>query len=131
MDEVPAFCAGDREGIATMKLCLAICVLAVSLYSGMADAHGRGGRGGGHLGLWIGAPIVIGAPYYYYPPPYYRYGPPVVREYSYEPAPSPPVVVTPQSSTWYYCRDSRAYYPYVHECPGGWDSVPARPPEGE
>lgn len=116
-----------------MKLCLVIGALVLAPFFGAAEAH-AGGRhhGGAHLGLWIGAPIVIGAPYYYpYPPAYYRYGPPVVREYVYEPAPPPPVVVAPPSPTWYYCRESRTYYPYVHECPGGWDSVPARPPEGE
>lgn len=112
----------------TMKLCLVICALVLAPFSGLAEAHGRS-HGGARLGLWIGAPIVLGAPYYYpSPPAYYRYGPPV-REY--EPAPPPPVVVTPPAPTWYYCRESRAYYPYVQDCPGGWDSVPARPPEGD
>jgi hypothetical protein len=39
---------------------------------------------------------------------------------------------TPQESApagvWYYCPDSKAYYPYVKECPGGWQTVPAEPP---
>jgi hypothetical protein len=32
------------------------------------------------------------------------------------------------SDVWYYCPDSRAYYPYVRKCPGGWETVPAVPP---
>jgi hypothetical protein len=121
-----------------MKIWITICCVALSSFSGMAEAggghHHGGWHGGSSVGVWIGAPIVFGAPYYYppsyYPYPYYRYGPPVVREYVYEQPASPPVVVAPQSPTWYYCRESRAYYPYVHECPGGWDSVPAQPPAG-
>jgi len=28
-----------------------------------------------------------------------------------------------QSSYWYYCAESKTYYPYVKECPGGWQRV--------
>jgi hypothetical protein len=34
------------------------------------------------------------------------------------------------SDLWYYCPDSKAYYPYVRECPKGWQTVPAQPPSG-
>jgi len=36
-----------------------------------------------------------------------------------------------QASSWYYCNDTRAYYPYVRECPSGWQKVipQATPPE--
>lgn len=145
--------AGVAKGAAMKKLItIWICCVASLLVAGVAEAggkkyYGRGYHGGGYHGggwrggVWIGAPIVIGAPYYY--PPYYypyypsypypyRYGPPVVREYIYEqPAQrQAPTVVAPQTPTWYYCRESKAYYPYVNECPGGWDSVPAKPPAG-
>jgi len=48
------------------------------------------------------------------------------------PAPPPPQPVAPpqaaQSGTdWYWCEASRAYYPYVQSCAGGWRAVPARP----
>ncbi len=34
-----------------------------------------------------------------------------------------------QQSFWYWCNDSRAYFPYVRECPGGWQPVvPQSPP---
>jgi hypothetical protein len=29
----------------------------------------------------------------------------------------------PAQVWWYWCNDSRAYYPYVKECPGGWQRV--------
>jgi FKBP-type peptidyl-prolyl cis-trans isomerase FkpA len=28
-----------------------------------------------------------------------------------------------QASFWYYCSDAKAYYPYVRECPSGWQQV--------
>ena len=31
---------------------------------------------------------------------------------------------------WYYCAATRGYYPYVKECPGGWQKVPPAPPPG-
>lgn len=85
---------------------------------------------------YAGSTIVFGSlwypfgyPYYGYPYwgyPYYAYPPAV-----YEPLPeySSSATAQPPSATWYYCRDSKTYYPYVSECPGGWESVPATPPE--
>jgi len=78
----------------------------------------------------------------YHPPPpgpWYWGPPPVVLPPVYvEPAP-PPVVVLPQQAPapapaqevpgyWFYCEESKAYYPYVTTCPGGWKKVPATPP---
>jgi hypothetical protein len=40
----------------------------------------------------------------------------------------PPVVVQPSPHYWYYCDASRAYYPYVQHCPGGWRQVLPTPP---
>ena len=28
--------------------------------------------------------------------------------------------------TWYYCDDTRSYYPYVKSCSSGWRPVPAQ-----
>lgn len=108
--------------------CLALTLLAVPP---LAAAHG-------HVGIGVG--VRIGGPYYgygpgwygrpyYYPPAYYYggyydpayyYGPPAVV---YE----PPVVTVQQapSAYWYYCPPARAYYPYVGECPSGWQAVAA------
>ena len=98
----------------------------------------RGGHGGGglhhtahvrgHVGVFIGPGWY--PPYYYYPPPYYYpYAAPVVA--------APPTYVeqgAPQASApamssgyWYYCSGSGAYYPYVKDCPGGWQQVAPQP----
>ncbi|RAR57837.1 hypothetical protein C7401_11456 [Paraburkholderia unamae] len=35
----------------------------------------------------------------------------------------------PELAYWYYCDAPQGYYPYVRACPGGWQKVPARPPD--
>ena len=72
----------------------------------------------------------FGYPYYaapwYYPGPAYYPAPIVVQQ-------QPQVYVeredaAPQTQNyWYYCADSKTYYPYVKECPAGWQRVPATP----
>ena len=39
------------------------------------------------------------------------------------PTPPPP----PGGQWWYLCDSPRGAYPYVRECPGGWERVPAVP----
>jgi FKBP-type peptidyl-prolyl cis-trans isomerase len=37
-----------------------------------------------------------------------------------------------QASSWYYCNDAKAYYPYVRKCPSGWlQVVPSTAPPGQ
>jgi hypothetical protein len=86
-----------------------------------------------HFGLFVGAPGFWydpwPAPYPYYPYSYY-YPPAVVVQSS------PPVYIerdgdnaAPGSSDyWYYCADAQRYYPYVKQCPGGWQRVTPHPP---
>lgn len=45
-------------------------------------------------------------------------------------APAPTAPTAPQSGYWYYCAESRVYYPYVNQCPGGWQRVSPQPPSG-
>jgi hypothetical protein len=101
--------------------------LILALASGSALAHGRHG-GRVHLGFHFGFPGWY-APWYYAPAPVYYYpSPPVVVQPS-----SPPVyiersdVVPEGPGTWYFCRESNTYYPYVKQCAGGWTRVPAQP----
>ena len=70
-----------------------------------------------------------GSPHY---SPYYAY-PPVVSTvpvappvYIQQAAPQP--VPQPQADYWHYCRNPEGYYPYVKECPGGWQQVAPTPP---
>ena len=113
-------------------------------YRGDGGYHGGGG-GHGRVGVFIGAPLFWGLDYSYpyfpysypypypypsYPYPYYYppYGPsatlpPVYVEQGNEEAAPPP-----QSGYWYYCANPPGYYPYVQECPGGWQRVAPQPP---
>jgi hypothetical protein len=104
-----------------------------ALASGSALAqrggHGYGWGGGPHWGISIGVPLFWPG-YYggYYPYPYAYPGavaaPPVgyVEQGYVQPAPAQP------QGEWYYCAESKSYYPYVRECPGGWQRVPTQPP---
>ena len=112
------------------KAFLGIALLAALAAAGEAAAGPRI-----VFGLHFGVPL-YGHPYHYYYPPYY-YPPPV---YYYPPPPSviyapPPTIEsapapTVSDSSWFYCAESRGYYPYVRECPGGWERVPPSPPPG-
>jgi hypothetical protein len=108
-----------------MKLAVAICaVLALATL----DAEAGGGRGGGggrghaasggtaghpfpHRGptrVFVGTTFVGWSSAYpgmYFGPGYYA-----------------PAVAAPVAY-WYYCEAAAAYYPYVQNCPGGWELV--------
>jgi len=109
-----------------MKRVILLMVLAVA--SGSALAGGGHGHSRVFLGFNFGFPGWY-APYYYYPPPAYYYPPAPV--YVQPPAPTQYVEqsdTVPQGpGTWYFCRESNTYYPYVKQCPGGWTRVPAQP----
>jgi hypothetical protein len=107
-----------------MKRVALLLILAVM--SGSAFAHGRHHGGRVHLGFHFGFPLGFYHPWHYYPAPAYYYpAAPVVVQ--------PPVyiersdVVPEGPGTWYFCRESNTYYPYVKQCPGGWTRVPAQP----
>jgi hypothetical protein len=101
---------------------------ALASTSAMADRDGHV-----RFGVTLGVPLY--APYYGYAYPAYPYPayPPVVVQSA------PPVYVeqgaaqavpapAPAAADWYYCPASKSYYPYVSECPGGWQRVPSQPP---
>ena len=91
---------------------------------------------GPRVGVYVGAgpwPLYYPGPGYY---PYPNY--PVIVT-----APAPTVYVeqdpssasgapayrqpTAPSSDWYYCHNPEGYYPYVKNCPAGWQRVPSQP----
>lgn len=89
------------------------------------------GRGHARFGVFIGGPF-WGGPFWpgYYPGPYY-YPPAVVTV-----PVAPPTYIeqgdggaAPGEAYWYYCAESKTYYPYVKKCPGGWQRVPVQPAE--
>lgn len=106
-----------------LKLLLVVLLLAVT---GIGTA-GADHRRHSHVGVYLGVPF---GPWYY-PPYYWDYPPRVVVV----PAPQPPVYIEQNpapaaqaSNYWYYCVDAKAYYPYVKDCPGGWQQVVPQAP---
>ena len=77
-------------------------------------------------------PVVLAPPVYITPapPPVYVEQPPVQQ-----PAPmyQPQMELAPQpgsqpsTNVWYYCNESQTYYPYVKQCPAGWQQVTPQP----
>jgi len=117
----------------------AVTMATVLLVAEAAYAHGGGRhyhRPGPRVGVFIGAPIAAYGwygPRPWYPPAYY-YGPPayVVPAPVVVAPPAPPVYVerAPASAAadaWYYCPDTRAYYPYVSTCASPWERVAPQP----
>ena len=105
------------------KTVLGLFALAALLAASEAALahHGRA-----HVGVYIGGPYwgpYWGPAYYYYPPPYYYYPPAPAQPQEYVERIDPS-----EQGWWYYCEQSRGYYPYVKECPAGWKRVSPTPP---
>lgn len=118
------------------KFLLLICALLLSC----AGSAWAGGRWHGSVGVYVGPGAFWGAPFYrpyYYPGPYYYPAPYYVPQPVYvAPEPAPvyierndvaPEAVPEATNYWHYCRESKSYYPYVKECPGGWQQVLPQP----
>lgn len=98
-------------------------MLLALLMAGIGTSFAHGGR----VGIYVG-------PYWgpaFYPPPFY-YPPRVVVVPA--PPPPPPVYIEQAQEApaatppyWYYCAASQGYYPYVKECPEGWQKVLPQP----
>ena len=113
---------------------LLLLVIALTAASLPAEAHG-GGKARVSVGFVFGGPGYWYYPGYYYPPYYY----PQVVSYPAEPtvyiergdAGAPAEQSQGSQGYWYYCKESKAYHPYVKHCPGGWEKqIPAPPPGG-
>jgi hypothetical protein len=79
--------------------------------------------------VWVEPGIVVEPPVVVAPPVYVpSYPAAVVVE------PSAPVYQQqPQAAqqSWYYCQDPAGYYPYVQQCPRGWQAVSPTPRPGQ
>ena len=89
--------------------------------------HHRHHHSGVRLGVFVGPGFFYDPPYY----PYYRYprvvvAPPPAPVYYIE-RPAEQTAPSLPAGYWYYCNESRAYYPYVRECPGSWQQVAPAP----
>lgn len=128
-------------------------IAAGSLVAAPAWADRGHGHGQGHFwgpfGLLLGSAILYSAvqPRTVYYAPQVAYAPPVtafVRPYYAEPTyVNPPLASMPPppqhlawnsaldpaaSQWWYFCNSPNGYYPYVRECPSGWEKVSPTPP---
>ena len=112
---------------------LAVALLSASAIAADADARGRHHHH--HRGASVGfffAPAPLFYPYYY--PRYYHPYPPAVvipapsssPVYIEQPQGAAPTVSSPAQASgayWYFCRDTRTYYPYVQQCASPWEQV--------
>lgn len=129
-----------KKSIYLVLVLISVVLLFASALPAQADWHGHGGHGGhgsSHVGVWFGPgwggwdPWWWGAAYPYYYNNYYWRPPVVYQEES--PVYVEPTPQTEEQTYWYYCPESRNYYPYVKKCPNGWlKVVPApAPPDYE
>jgi hypothetical protein len=135
--------ASDRTEGAVMKqmkaartlslIALNLIALSLIVLGAMASAPALAWHHGGHarIGVFIGGPIY---PWYYpsYSPYYY---PPAAVAVPADPAiyverGSPQAAPAQEQQSpgyWYYCAESKTYYPYVKECSGRWQRVTPQP----
>ena len=125
----------------TTALVLAtVGALAVSPVATTTPAKAWHGGWGWGAGAVIGSAIVASAlvspwyyrPYYYepvYPTTVIEVAPPAPTVYYQQPS-APAVAAAPADSGnwWYYCNESKTYYPYVKECPSPWQRVAPQAP---
>ena len=137
-----------------MKLINAVLLSMAFLVATAPDiAQARGGRSGhggyrGGFGWGLGVGAFIAAPliarsYYapaYYAPPYYGSPYAYPPNYAYAPTYVDPAYSQPpyaqqyqapvqqQTTAWFFCPSSNSYYPYVRQCPEGWQQVSPTPP---
>ena len=97
--------------------------------AGSLSATGRGGRGGGgydslyrseHISSRAPVTGPVFAPWYPAPPSWY-----------YEQTVAVPAYIERDpaaSGHWFFCKAAGIYYPYIRECPAGWQEVAPRLP---
>lgn len=132
--------------VAALTAVSALSTLA--LISTDADARNYHGHSRARVGVYIGGPVFSpwrpyygygygwGYPYGY---PYYQPAPVVVQEQPVvyvEQQPDPaiagqaaPAPQAQQQQYWYYCQDSKTYYPHVQNCTSPWQRVIPHAPQ--
>jgi hypothetical protein len=107
----------------------------------VSGVRGHSVHSGARVGVYLGAPFIASpwwySPYpysnpyyygygpYYYPPPVYMQEQPSVYVERQAPPPAP-AASAPQAQPeqyWYYCQDSKTYFPYVQKCATPWQRV--------
>jgi len=122
-----------------MKRWIFCAALATLAWAVTGPAWARGGVRAevviGPIVPWAYYPAPVFYPPIYYPPTYVvvpaapREAPPVYIQQQ-QPAPAAPSAATPSATApqnYYFCPDSKTYYPYVKTCASGWQAVAPRP----
>lgn len=77
-----------------------------------------GGHFHQHGGVIVSGAVVVGAPFFWYPPPYPYYAP-AYGDAAY----AQPQTYVEQGQIAYYCPDYQDYYPNIPSCPSAWMQV--------
>ncbi len=121
------------EVVRMKKLARIVFAAMVLFLLGSVPESGADGRRSGHGGGRVGVGVWLGpgwwGPHYY--PPYYPYYQPeqrIVIEQQPDMYVQPAPQAEEQQIYWYYCKETKGYYPYVKQCPSGWMKVVPSPP---
>lgn len=123
-----------RTGSAGSGKLLAGLAAVLVLLAASDPAMARRGHGANrhHHGARIAVGVILAAPMYrYFPAPVYAapvIAAPAAPTVYIERGEAQPTAAQPGGDWWYYCAESRAYYPYVKECAAEWQRVAAEPP---
>jgi hypothetical protein len=114
-----------------MRFVNAVLLLTVGTL-GAIEAYSALARGGGHRAHFHARVVIFAAapvfPHYFFPYPAYAYPLVPVPDPTYIEQLPPPTVLGQHENSWYYCNASKTFYPYVKECPEGWQAVAPQPP---
>jgi hypothetical protein len=116
----------------TLLLLASAASESVLARNGSRGGHSGGHSGGHHGGHRAAVGLMFAAPaFWLFRAPIYA--PSVVAAPSAPPVyieqgDAQPVAVQSAGDWWYYCAESKAYYPYVKECAQEWQRVAAEPP---
>jgi len=106
------------------KFIVVLLVMFLACING-ASAHGWRGNVGVYVGpVW--GPVWYPPPYYY-PPQVIVVPPAQPQVYIEQPEAAPAVPAAGGQQYWYYCANAKGYYPYVKDCPAGWQKVLPQP----
>jgi len=118
----------------TMKRATSTIAFLLLSAIGASNAWADHVRVGVMIGPYLGPGYYPPAPYYYpgyYPPVVIQQQAPVYVQQQASPVAPPasspaPATVAP-ANYWYYCAAAKGYYPYVKDCPAGWQKVSPQP----
>ena len=114
---------------ASVRFILTLLLGGAAIAAPLSWAHGPGHHHHHHhsrVGVYFGYAWLFPQPVY--PQPRSYYFPPTVIVRPAEPQVYIERAAPQPQAYWHYCGNPQGYYPYVKECPGGWQQVVPTPP---